>query len=328
MAGNGDDGTVGQQTAGGYVILQVIDQYGVPVPRLPVTFRVTSGGGQLSAVANTTNNYGIAAAASILGPAPGANVYTATAGGLTATFQATGIVQPSILAGGVVSAANYSTQAPAPGSYVAIFGNNLAASTTSYNTPYLPVSLSKVSVSFDNPNVSVPGHIVFVSPGQVNVQVPWELQGQPSVQIKVSLGDSPGTVYTMPLGTYSPAFFEIPSGGQNIAASLDESNNIVTVSNPVARGHVVQLFLNGLGPVTNQPASGDPAPVSPLAQTKATPTVTIGNLNAPVIFSGMTPGNAGLYQINVTVPATTAGVQPISVSIGGVTSVVSLLPVQ
>jgi len=329
MAGNGDDGTVGQQTAGGYVILQVIDQYGVPVPRLPVTFRVTSGGGQLSAVANTTNNYGIAAAASILGPAPGANVYTATAGGLTATFQATGIVQPSILAGGVVSAANYSTQAPAPGSYVAIFGNNLAASTTSYNTPYLPVSLSKVSVSFDNPNVSVPGHIVFVSPGQVNVQVPWELQGQPSVQIKVSLGDSPGTVYTMPLGTYSPAFFEILSGGQNVAAARDESNNIVTVSNPVARGHVVQLFLNGLGPVTNQPASGDPAPFSPLAETIATPTVTIGGVNAPdVRFSGMTPGNAGLYQINVTVPATSAGVQPISVSIGGVTSVVSLLAVQ
>src|ERR1019366_7869796 len=132
----------------------------------------------------------------------------------------------------------------------------------------------------------------------------------------------------MPLGTYSPAFFEIPSGGHNIAASLDESNNIVTVTNPVARGHVVQLFLNGLGPVTGHPASGDPAPGWVLAETTATPIVSIGGVNAQILFSGMTPGNAGLYQINATVPATSAGVQPISVSIGGVTSVVSLLPVQ
>ncbi len=328
LGGNGDDGTIGQQTAGGFVILQVIDQYGAPVSNLPVTFSVTSGGGKLVPIANTTDNYGIAAAASALGPSVGTNVYSATAGGLTATFQATGIAQPAISAGGIVSPANYSTILPAPGSYVAIFGTNLANATASYNTPYLPVSLSQVSVSFDNPNLSVPGHIVFVSPGQVNVQIPWELQGQPSVQVKVSLGDSSGTVFTMPLGTYSPAYFEIPSGGQNIAASLDESNNIVTVTNPVARGHVVQLFLNGLGPVSNQPASGDPAPVNPLAETTATPVVTIGGVNAQVIFSGMTPGNAALYQINAIVPETNAGVQPITISIGGVNGAVSQLPVQ
>jgi minor extracellular serine protease Vpr len=208
--------------------------------------------------------------------------------------------------------------------------NNLAAVTSSYSTPYLPVSLNQVSVSFDNPNVSVAGHIVFVSPGQVNVQVPWELQGQPSVQIKVSVGDSAGVVYTMPLGTYSPALFQIQSGGQNLAAALDESNNIVTASNPVARGHVVQLFANGLGPVNNQPASGDPAPTSPLATTTGTPmVVTIGGVNAQVNFSGMTPGNAALYQVNAVVPANTGvGLQPITISIGGAGSATSLLPVQ
>ena len=49
VAGSGDDGTVGQQSAGGYIILQVIDQYGLPVSKLPVTFSVTSGGGHLDA---------------------------------------------------------------------------------------------------------------------------------------------------------------------------------------------------------------------------------------------------------------------------------------
>ena len=32
VAGDGDDSTVGQQSWGGYIILQVIDQYGAPAP--------------------------------------------------------------------------------------------------------------------------------------------------------------------------------------------------------------------------------------------------------------------------------------------------------
>jgi minor extracellular serine protease Vpr len=337
IAGGADDGTVGQQSAGGFVILQIVDQYGVPVTNLPVTFSVTSGGGQLTpvcitvcAAANTTDNYGIAAAEMILGPNPGNNVYAVTAGALSASFTATGLSQPAISPGGAVNAANYDATHPAaPGSYVALFGNNLAGSASTYSTPYLPVALNQVTVSFDNPNLSVPGHLVFVSSGQVNLQIPWELQGQPSAQVKVSVGDSSGVVYTLPLGTYSPALFQIPSGGQNVAAALDESNNIVTTSNPVSRGHVVQLFGNGLGPVNNQPASGDPAPTSPLATTTTTPIVMIGGVNAQVQFSGMTPGNAGLYQVNATVPQnTSAGMQTITVSIGGVVSSTSLLPVQ
>ena len=339
IAGDADDGTVGKQSEGGYVILQVIDQYGVPVSNQAVNFTVTTGGGQLTpacitvctaATVSNTDAFGQAAAEMILGPNPGSNVYTAKVGSLNASFTATGIAQPSIMANGAVNAANFANQPPASGSYIAIFGNNLAPSTSTYSTPYLPLSLDQVTVSFDNPNLSVPGHIVFVSQGQVNVQVPWELQGQTAVQLKVSNGDSSGVVYTMPLGTYSPAFFEIPSGGQNIAAALDENNNVVTTANPVAQGHLAQLFLNGLGPVTNQPASGDPAPTKPLAMTTATPTVTIGGIAVPsqnVLFSGLAPTAVSLYQIDVLVPNTGAGLQPIIVTIGGVTSSGTIIPV-
>ena len=61
----------------------------------------------------------------------------------------------------------------------------------------------------------------------------------------------------MQLGPYSPALFVIPSGGQNIAAALDRNSHIVTVSNPAKRGQIVQLFGNGMGPVSNQPLSGN-----------------------------------------------------------------------
>ncbi len=94
-------------------------------------------------------------------------------------------------------------------------------------------------------------------------------------------------------------------------------------------GNRVFLYANGLGPVANQPASGDPAPLSPLATTTTVPVVTIGGRNAPFISSALAPGVAGLYEIEVTVPADlTAGTYPVSVAIGGKTSKSSGLSVQ
>ena len=57
--------------------------------------------------------------------------------------------------------------------------------------------------------------------------------------------------------------------------------------------------------------------------------MTIGNIAAHVDFSGLSPGWVGLYQVNVDVPQDApTGLQPIVVSIGGVDSKASVLPVQ
>jgi uncharacterized protein (TIGR03437 family) len=87
---------------------------------------------------------------------------------------------------------------------------------------------------------------------------------------------------------------------------------------------------NGLGPVTNQPASGEPAQADPnLSRTTTQPVVTIGGHTATVSFSGLTPTLPGLYQLNVVVPPDlTAGTWPISVTIGGKSSPSASLPVQ
>src|SRR5207237_1009991 len=81
--------------------------------------------------------------------------------------------------GGIVNAGSHvAGKGVAPGSYVEIYGSGLSEAARVASTPYLPVALAGVSVSFDAPGISVPGHVYFVTPGQVDVQIPWELEGQ------------------------------------------------------------------------------------------------------------------------------------------------------
>jgi minor extracellular serine protease Vpr len=195
-------------------------------------------------------------------------------------------------------------------------------------TAILPLAIDRVYVSFDVPSagLSVPGHLTYVSPTQIKVQVPWELQGQSSVQVKVSISYSNGNVVTVPVADYAPALFE---GSSGMVAAIDAAYNAINSGNPARRGQVIELFANGLGPVTNQPASGDPAASSLLAVTKSVPTVTIGGQPAAVQFSGLAPGSAGLYQVNVTVPdGLRPGVQPVNLTIAGRTSKTLGVPVQ
>ncbi len=321
LIGDGDNGTVGQFSSQGVVILELLDRYGIPVPNAPVRFSTLAGGGQVTNADITTDIYGFAGANATLGPQPGANEFQATAGGFSTTFTISGVSKPVILANGVVEAATFQQGiAASPGSYVAIFGSNLAPTSQVVSTQNLPLSMAGVRVSFDAGSVSVPGHLFFVTPGQINVQVPWELAGQRSVQMKVSVPGSSSTVYTLPLAASSPGMFTAPSGGATVPAALDENFQLVTASNPALQGHYIQLYCNGLGPVSNQPPSGDPAPSNPLAVTATTPTVTIGGQNAQVLFSGMTPGTVGLYQINVLVPNVGAGLKEVDLSVGTFTA--------
>jgi uncharacterized protein (TIGR03437 family) len=173
----------------------------------------------------------------------------------------------------------------------------------------------------------VPGHLTYISASQINVQVPWELQGQTSALVKVTIDYSNGNVVTLPVSNYAPAFFEVGSG---VVAALDANYALIGSTNPARRGQFIQLYANGLGPVSNQPASGDPALAAPLlSQTTTKPVVMIGGQSADVSFSGLAPGFAGLYQINVTVPPNlTPGNNTLTVAIGGQTSKTTGISIQ
>jgi len=346
LRGTGFDGLAGDSVE---LDVKVVDKFGAPVANVPVRFYSTFGGGHVvnGQVSATTDNLGIAFAQVVLGTQIGAQEFAVDINNppqFSIAFDGSARVPLAISKNGVVDAASVRVgQGVAPGSYVSIFGSGLSDVTRSYQTSYLPVSLGGVSVSFDVPskNISVPGHLSFVSPNQVNVQVPWELQGQTSAFMKVSIGnfssltcDSNGmncTTYTVPLNDYSPSLFEYTeaSTGRLLAAALDLNYVLAGTNHPIPRGSFVQLYANGLGPVNNQPASGEPSPSQPLATTKVQPQVTIGGQQATVDFSGLIPPYIGLYQVNVKVPTNIgAGIQPLVIMQNGVVSKTSMLPVQ
>jgi uncharacterized protein (TIGR03437 family) len=149
----------------------------------------------------------------------------------------------------------------------------------------------------------------------VNIQVPWELNGQTSAQMKVNIEPMNGALFTVPVAAYSPACFT--SNGIVIAQNYP-GFSLVTPGNPAVPGQYVILYCNGLGPVNKTPASGAPAPDA-TSTTTTQPVVTIGGESATVAFSGLTPGLVGVYQLNVQVPADAAsGSLPLVLSIGGV----------
>lgn len=315
-----------------FLSLKATDRYGVPLINSTVQFRLSFGGGQIQVASPATDPLGIAQAKVTLPAQPGEVEFSATVGSQTVYFDGRTRLTPAISA--VVNAASLVAGQPvAPGSYITIFGRGLAEAARISQTPYLPISLGGIAVSFDRPDkgLSIPGRLFYVSDSQVNVQVPWEFQGLSSVQMKVYHGDSGSLVSTVPLNDFAPAFFEYrdAQSGNLLAAALDQGFQLITPTNPAQKGKVVQFYVNGLGPVKNHPPSGEIAPVQPLLVTDLVPSVSIGGQAATVLFNGLAPQNVGLYQVNALVPAgVPSGLQPVVVTINGVSSKTTAIPVQ
>lgn len=217
---------------------------------------------------------------------------------------------PRLNDGGAVNAAPGGASLLAPGSLVSVFGERLSNSTEQATTLPLPTTLGGVSVLVNG----IPAPLLFVSPGQVNLQIPWEITTN-AVSLVASVGGVAGNAISANIGPYSPGVF---------AVVHNADGSLVTPDKPVVAGEFLLIFANGLGPVDppENGATGRPAPASPLASTREAPVVTIGGARGEVLFSGLTPGFVGLYQINLRVPTgiPAGSGTPLVVSVGGQTT--------
>jgi uncharacterized protein (TIGR03437 family) len=236
---------------------------------------------------------------------------------------------PSINAGGTVNAASSAAGSPvAPGSIATVYGSFLVSSLSTASSSPLPVSLAGLSLQFGS-GLTAP--LFAVSSGQVNFQVPWELAGESKTSLSATWNGQPSATQTLNLAPFAPGIFSMNGQGTGQGAILDTSYSLVNSSNPATAGStILQIYCTGLGAVTNQPPSGSPPPTNLLSQTTTTPTVTIGGVQAQVLFAGLAPGSVGEYQVDALVPASSSkgAAVPVVIAIGGTTSNVVTIAVQ
>jgi uncharacterized protein (TIGR03437 family) len=202
---------------------------------------------------------------------------------------------------GIVNAANLApvTNPVAPNELVTIYGTGLAAKPVQASSLPLPTSgLGGVKVLVNNR----PAATFYVSPTQVSAIVPSATAEAYATFQVINNGEVSNKV-TLYTSLTAPGVFTLNQAGFGPGAILHADYSLVTPENPARIGEAVLVFLTGLG-VTDPPVpDGAAGPVHPLSQvTDPNLQAFIDGQNAPIAFSGLAPGLAGLYQLNVYIP--------------------------
>lgn len=226
---------------------------------------------------------------------------------------------PAITTNGVVPVFSSSTTI-SPGSWISIFGSGMATGSTQWNDNY-PIALGNAAVTIDGQ----PAYLWYVSPTQINAQVPDKVSAG-SVVVRVT---TPGgsSILSVNVGKYSPAFnlfsakypaaiVVTPGSPGNSGQGFDYIGPVGAFAfptRPVSAGETLVLFGVGFGPTNpTVPAGQAWSGVAPLVNV---PGISIGDVPAEVTFAGLV--GSGLYQFNVIVPDVGSGDMLLQASANG-----------
>lgn len=228
---------------------------------------------------------------------------------LNVTATGPGGPAPQITREGVVNGANLRSGRIAPGSFVTIFGQNLATSTEQAETFPLPTKLGGAEVIFNG----YPAPLLYVSPTQINLQAPAETySGRGGVIVRTGFGQSEN----LPVDVLQTAP-ELFLMGERSAIALNQDGTPNAPDNPANIGSIVTFFLTGQGPTNPHSPSGRPAPSDPLARVVSNKKAFIAGREAEVQYLGLTPGYAGLAQANVVIPSGLTGELAVKIQVDG-----------
>lgn len=227
-----------------------------------------------------------------------------------------GVRAPSITGTGLFlnpqSVANVFSYAPAgnpiaPGEFITIFGSGLPVR----NAAAVPFSTNLNGVQLMINNTAAP--LYAITANQVFAVVPYSLTGTTASIVLTNNGTNSNTI-TVPVAATSPGVASQTQNGIGAGAITHADGTLVTPNAPALRGETVVLYLTGLGAVSPSVADGTAAPSKTLSKTTSVLTIYLNGdcPNAPncdasnILFQGLTPGYAGLYQVNFTIPLTAA----------------------
>jgi uncharacterized protein (TIGR03437 family) len=236
---------------------------------------------------------------------------------------------PTIYSNGVVSASAFGTlPGVAPGSWIEIYGTNLAVDARGWG----PADFNGVNAptSLDGTTVTIGGqaaYVDYISAGQVDAQIPSNVTtGSQQLVVTTPYGRSSGysvTVNATQPGILAPTSFVV--GGKQYAAALfsDGVTYVAPVgaipgvtSRPANPGEVITIYGVGFGPVTPNIPAGQTVLQS---NTVASPVQFLFGGTAGISsYSGLAPQAIGLYQFNVMVPNVPASnLVPLTFTLGG-----------
>jgi beta-glucosidase len=212
----------------------------------------------------------------------------------------TPVINPS----GILNAASFLGDI-APGSLVSLFGSNLSdnvyhdSQVLDSNNHFL-TTVAGVSVSVNGVNAP----LTYVSPGQINFQVPWETALGTAVTVQVTRASAQSNAEAITVAsTASPSMFL-----NNLTTGVAwVTGNCPTLQCTMQAGNTYQLWANGLGPknLPERDGVGDGATnlndLSVVGGTAACQ-LTIGGVAAVVTYCGASPGYIN-DQLNFTYPA-------------------------
>jgi uncharacterized protein (TIGR03437 family) len=209
---------------------------------------------------------------------------------------------PFYSAASIVNAATQTADNLAPNTIATIYGTNLswttrAAAVGDLNSGTLPTSLEGVTVYVNG----LMGGLFFVSPGQINFLIPYELKTS-SITVYVARQGVSGPPATIPFANTAPGFLE---WNGNYAVAEHADGTVITSTAPAQPGETVVLFAAGMGRVTPDISSGQSVSRPTTIYYASQLQILLNGGPCPsssVRYAGLTPGFAGLYQINLKLP--------------------------
>ncbi len=192
----------------------------------------------------------------------------------------------------------------AANTFVTIYGNNLATNTRALSAS----DVRDGTLPFQLPGTGVtvllnaqPMNVYYVSPRQINVLVPSQFRTG-TVNLQVVVNGRAGPEVPIKLEESAPALFEDANG---FVIATHANGSVISEDAPAARGETVVLYATGLGPVIPATvANRIPQQAAWLERFSEFKVRLDGTAVAQerVLYAGVSPGFAGLYQINVRLP--------------------------
>ncbi len=211
----------------------------------------------------------------------------------------------------------------APGSLVKIEGNDLSPINQASRERPLPTALGESCITVNG----LPIPLIFVSGKEINAQIPFEIAGSTTLILRTPGGVSDN--FNLAVSPTAPSIFRtLIEGIDTPVATIVNGRNglLATNSNPVKRNDNIVIYLTGMGKTNPPVEAGLSAPSDPLASSLVAPVVSLGGVEIPVTYAGLTPGEVGVYQINAQILrwVPTGFSIPLTISQGGSVTTLTL----